>query len=113
MVILANESDVVNLQPDFRELMKLNSRGLIVTAAGDNCDFVSRWFGSQSGVDEDPVTGSAHCQLTPFWADKLSKTKLHARQVSKRGGTLLCSLEGDRVKMSGRAVTYMKGHITL
>ncbi|PLX67863.1 MAG: isomerase [Denitrovibrio sp.] len=111
MAVFANESDIANFKPDFRELLALKSRGLIVTAIGDNCDFVSRWFGPQSGVDEDPVTGSAHCLLTPFWAGKLGKTSLTAKQISERGGKLYCSLDGDRVKIAGKAVTYLEGYI--
>jgi predicted PhzF superfamily epimerase YddE/YHI9 len=84
---------------------------VIVTAPGDISDFVSRFFAPSVGVDEDPVTGSAHCTLIPYWAEQLGKTELYARQVSKRGGELFCKLEGDRVKIAGNAVLYLKGEI--
>ncbi|HBX65202.1 MAG TPA: isomerase, partial [Balneolaceae bacterium] len=86
---------------------------IIVTAPGDEVDFVSRFFAPQAGIDEDPVTGSAHTKTTPYWSRKLKKDKLSARQISKRGGELICEMKGDRVEISGEAVTYMKGEITL
>ncbi len=89
----------------------LGGRGVIVTAKGDQVDFVSRFFAPQSGIDEDPVTGSAHTTLTPLWAQKLGKTKLSAIQVSSRKGYLDCELKGERVEISGRAVTYLQGEI--
>jgi predicted PhzF superfamily epimerase YddE/YHI9 len=82
-----------------------------VTAKGDSSDFVSRFFAPDFGVPEDPVTGSAHCTLIPYWAEKLGKNDLFARQVSARGGELFCELRGDRVKMAGEAVLYLKGEI--
>ena len=86
---------------------------MIVTAPGDEVDFVSRFFGPQVGVDEDPVTGSAHCALVPLWAEKLGKTELTAKQVSKRGGDLHCELKGDRVLLRGQAVTFLRGQIDI
>jgi predicted PhzF superfamily epimerase YddE/YHI9 len=85
----------------------------IATAPGTDCDFVSRFFAPDAGIAEDPVTGSAHCTLVPYWAKRLGKTKLHARQVSRRGGELWCSLEGDRVRMAGHGKAYLKGQITV
>jgi predicted PhzF superfamily epimerase YddE/YHI9 len=86
---------------------------VIVTAPGDEVDFVSRFFGPQVGVDEDPVTGSAHCALVPLWAEKLGKIELSARQVSRRGGDLLCELKGDRVLLRGQALTFLRGRIEI
>lgn len=112
MVVLENEAAVAALQPDFRELARIKVRGVMVTAPGEGTiDFVSRFFGPASGIDEDPVTGSAHTTLTPFWAKKLGKLNLIARQISPRGGTLWLELLGDRVLLSGRAVVYLKGEI--
>jgi predicted PhzF superfamily epimerase YddE/YHI9 len=85
--------------------------GIIVTAPGTDCDFVSRFFAPNCGIPEDPVTGSAHSTLVPFWAEKLGKTTLHAKQLSRRGGELWCRDAGDRVTMSGHCVFYMKGEI--
>jgi PhzF family phenazine biosynthesis protein len=101
-----DESTVQNLQPDFRAILALDCRGLIVTARGTSCDIVSRFFAPKIGIDEDPVTGSAHCALVPYWAPRLGKTRLAARQLSARGGDLQCELRGDRVLMSGHAVLY-------
>ena len=84
-----------------------------MTAPGDEVDFVSRYFTPKSGIPEDPVTGSAHCELTPYWAKRLGKNTLEARQISKRGGALTCRLEGDRVLLWGRAVKYLEGIIEL
>tara|TARA_B100001123_G_C15286112_1_gene1015692 strand:- start:594 stop:1379 length:786 start_codon:yes stop_codon:yes gene_type:complete len=113
LALVDSEHVVKQLAPDFRELACLDSRGLIVTAPGDDCDFVSRGFFPQTGVDEDPVTGSAHCQLTPYWAERLGKTQLVGRQLSARGGEVVCNLEGDRVKLQGCAVTYLEGTIQI
>ena len=109
MVVLPTQRDVEILNPDFKTLAKVKSRGLIVTARGDEADFVSRCFYPQSGIDEDPVTGSAHTITVPYWAEQLGKPKLKAIQLSKRRGYLDCELDGDRVLMSGDAVTYLKG----
>jgi PhzF family phenazine biosynthesis protein len=109
MVVLENEATVRNLMPDFTSLKRVPARGLIVTAKGEQVDFVSRCFFPQSGVDEDPVTGSAHTTLTPFWAERLTKSRLSAQQISARGGELFCKYLGSRVEIGGKAVTYMIG----
>jgi PhzF family phenazine biosynthesis protein len=101
------------LKPDFASLKTLDCLGIIATAQGDGCDFVSRFFAPGAGIDEDPVTGSAHCTLIPFWAQRLSKTRLFARQISQRGGELFCELAGDRVRIGGKAVLYLRGEIVL
>jgi predicted PhzF superfamily epimerase YddE/YHI9 len=86
----------------------------MVTAPGDgDCDFVSRFFAPDAGIAEDPVTGSAHCTLAPYWSARLGKSTLHARQVSARGGELWCTLADDRVKIAGNAVTYLRGQLTV
>ena len=113
MVVLPSQSDIESLSPDFKTLAKVGGRGVIATAKGDNADFVSRCFFPQSGIDEDPVTGSAHTSTVPYWAEQLGKTKLKAIQLSKRRGYLDCELKGDRVLMRGNAVTYMKGEYYL
>ncbi len=117
--VLPDAAAVEALRPDQLKVAALGGRGLIVTAVGVDCDFVSRFFSPQVGVPEDPVTGSAHCALIPYWANQLGKTKLHARQVSVRGGELWCELvpstisdrSGDRVKIAGRTVLYLRGEI--
>lgn len=103
------EEDVAALRPDFAALRSASEHCVIVTAPGDDCDFVSRFFGPQVGIDEDPVTGSAHCALVPYWSKRLGQGKLRARQISARGGELACELRDGRVFMSGRAVTFMRG----
>ncbi len=113
LVVYGSEREVAELQPDFTALARIDGIGIIVTAPGDQCDFVSRFFAPGAGIPEDPVTGSAHCNLIPYWAQKLGKADLHAFQVSQRRGELWCSLQGDRVLMSGKAVTYLKGEIYL
>ncbi len=113
MVVLENEQAVIDVQPDFAALRQLDCRGIIITAKADRCDFVSRFFAPRVGVPEDPVTGSAHCVLIPYWSSVLNKKKLHALQVSKRGGELFCALAGQRVKISGKAALYLEGTITL
>jgi PhzF family phenazine biosynthesis protein len=109
MVVLNSQSEIENLSPDFNLLKTLPSRGTIVTAKGDDADFVSRCFFPQSGIDEDPATGSAHTVMVPYWAKKLGKTRLSAIQLSKRKGYLDCELDGNRVLMSGNAHTYLVG----
>ncbi len=109
MVVLPSQQAVETLQPDFKILAGVKARGVIVTAKGDEADFVSRCFYPQSGIDEDPVTGSAHTIMIPYWAEQLGKTSLKAVQLSSRKGHLQCELKGERVLMSGNAVTYMKG----
>jgi PhzF family phenazine biosynthesis protein len=111
MLVYESEADVLAIKPDFNSLMKIDTHAVIVTAKGDSSDFVSRFFAPEVGVPEDPVTGSAHCTLIPYWAEKLGKNELHARQVSQRGGELFCELRGDRVKIGGDAVLYLKGEI--
>lgn len=111
LLVYENESDVRAIKPNFEALSKIKTHAVIVTAKGDSSDFVSRFFAPEVGVNEDPVTGSAHCTLIPYWAEKLGKNKLFARQVSSRGGELFCELTGDRVRMGGNAVLYMKGEI--
>ncbi|MEP0201950.1 MAG: PhzF family phenazine biosynthesis protein [Halioglobus sp.] len=115
MVVYAFESqaEVAALTPDFRALMNSSEHAVIATAPGDQHDFVSRFFGPQVGIDEDPVTGSAHCCLTRYWAGRLGKSVFSARQISPRGGEVGCELRGDRVVLKGRAVTYMTGTVTL
>ncbi len=111
MAVFQSGGLVANLVPDFRKIEGLPCRGLIVTAPGDDVDFVSRFFAPQSGVPEDPVTGSAHTTLTPYWAGVLNKSKLLARQLSSRTGNLRCRNMGDRVHIGGNAVTYLTGEI--
>jgi PhzF family phenazine biosynthesis protein len=111
MAVYNTEAEVLALRPDFRAISDLDVHAVIVTAPGDTSDFVSRFFAPAVGVDEDPVTGSAHCTLIPYWAGRLGKNKLYARQVSRRGGELFCELFGDRVKIGGNATLYLKGEI--
>ena len=106
-----NESIVKEIQPDFASIKKWPYVGVIVTAKGSDVDFVSRFFGPAVGIDEDPVTGSAHTSLVAFWSKKLKKTKLSARQESKRQGNLLCEINGDRALITGNAQLYLKGEI--
>ena len=113
LVLLKEEAAVKNCQPDFT-LMKKYYDKIIITAPGDEVDFVSRFFAPASGIDEDPVTGSAHSQLIPFWSERLGKNKLHALQLSARGGELWCEqFNEERVLISGECVFYMKGEITV
>ena len=111
LLIFENEHQIQNIEPNIPEIAKINARGIIVSSISENFDFVSRFFGPNCGVNEDPVTGSAHTTLTPFWAEKLGKTKLTAKQISKRGGVLECELKNDRVLISGKCKTYLKGEI--
>ena len=113
MVILDSEDEVLSASPDSRKLTELGNQGLIVTAPGSDCDFVSRYFAPGAGIDEDPVTGSIHSVLMPYWAEELGKTKLHARQLSARGGELRCELRGQRVAIAGQAAFYMEGSVRL
>jgi PhzF family phenazine biosynthesis protein len=113
LALFASEAEVRRLQPDFAQLKTLDCLGIIVTAPGTDADFVSRFFAPGAGVDEDPVTGSAHCTLIPFWSQRLGKTDLFARQVSARGGELFCELVGERVRIGGRAVHYLRGEIQI
>jgi PhzF family phenazine biosynthesis protein len=112
-VLFSDEEVIRRLSPDMTKLKRLDLRGITVTARGQNADFVSRFFAPKLGIDEDPVTGSAHCSLTPYWAKELKKKELHALQISRRGGELYCRDRGERVTIAGRAVEYMKGVITI
>jgi PhzF family phenazine biosynthesis protein len=111
LLVFKSESEVQEASPNMNELLKIDCRGIIITALGLKADFVSRFFAPQSGVNEDPVTGSAHTTLTPFWSNKLNKKKLVAHQISKRGGVLFLEDCGDRVLISGEAVLYLQGNI--
>lgn len=115
LIEVASESIVRNLSPDHRALKSLAVRGIMVTAQGDSSefDFVSRFFAPGSGIEEDPVTGSAHCALTPFWSPKLGKTEMVAYQASPRGGVVRVSLQGDRVHLTGKAVTVLRGEVLI
>jgi predicted PhzF superfamily epimerase YddE/YHI9 len=113
VLVYATEAEVQALSPDMFALTKLDHFGFIATAPGTKSDFVSRFFAPSKGVPEDPVTGSAHSTLIPYWAGKLGKTDLLARQISKRTGELYCKLRGDRVKISGYAAPYLRGTITV
>jgi predicted PhzF superfamily epimerase YddE/YHI9 len=109
MFVFGDEEQILNLSPDLRAIEKLPVRGVIATATGSQVDFVSRFFAPQSGIDEDPVTGSAHTTLIPYWAKRLGKDDLAAIQLSKRRGLLACKNLGERVLISGKAKTYMVG----
>lgn len=111
MVVVDNETQLREMNPDILILSTIPARGIIVTAPGDEVDFVSRFFAPQSGIDEDPVTGSAHTTLIPYWADRLNKNVMTARQVSPRGGYLRCELAGDRTLISGQVRLYLTGEI--
>lgn len=113
MAVLASEQAVRECRPDRAALAKLPWPGLIVTARGDAHDFVSRYFAPAIGIDEDPVTGSTHCCLTPYWARQLNKPQLSAYQCSARGGTLFCRQEGERVKIGGHARLIASGRLHL
>ncbi len=111
MMLLRSQEEVRSLEPDMHKVAQLPYDEVIITARGDDCDFVSRMFAPRIGIPEDPVTGAIHCSLIPYWAGELGKDKMFARQVSKRGGELFCELAGDRVRIGGQAVLYMKGEI--
>ncbi len=111
MAVFDSEAEIAALAPDMAKLMALDTRGVIATAPGEACDFVSRYFAPRAGIPEDPVTGSAHCITTPYWAQRLGKNKLSARQISARGGALEVELSGERVLISGRVSPYMEGRI--
>ena len=113
LALLDSEETISFLSPDMDILSKVPSRGVIVSAPGHKYDFVSRFFAPQEGIPEDPVTGSAHTTLIPYWSKKLGKHQLHARQISKRGGELMCKDLDERVEIGGRAVTYLIGEISL
>jgi PhzF family phenazine biosynthesis protein len=114
LAIFKEESTIKNMIPDFDKLKQIRDvLGIIVTAPGEKSDFVSRFFAPNAGISEDPVTGSSHCTLIPYWADRLKKNQLHAFQLSKRGGELFCENVGDRVRISGNAALYAKGELYL
>ena len=110
-VIYSSEEEIVSIEPDFKLLSELDLHAVIITAPGRDVDFVSRFFAPKFGIPEDPVTGSAHCTLIPYWADRLNKKRLKARQLSRRGGELFCEDLGKRVKISGYAMNYLEGII--
>ncbi len=110
-LVYETEQEIADIAPNFSRLLEIDAHGFIVTARGETSDFVSRFFAPEVGVFEDPVTGSAHCNLIPYWAKKLGKTEMFARQISERGGELFCELKGDRVKIGGHATLYLKGEI--
>lgn len=110
-IVLPDQTAVARLAPDFQRMVKFDTESVIVTAPGNDRDFVSRNFAPGSGIDEDPVTGSSHCTLAPYWADRLGKTSLTARQISTRGGDLWCTVEENRVKIAGNAVICLQGQI--
>jgi predicted PhzF superfamily epimerase YddE/YHI9 len=113
--VLRDETAVRDVTPDFASLSGLPVRGVVVTAPGDDdgVDFVSRWFGARAGVAEDPVTGSAHSQLASYWAQRLGRARLTARQLSARGGTVTCEVHGDRVRLGGTYRRYLDGTVTV
>jgi predicted PhzF superfamily epimerase YddE/YHI9 len=113
LLVYRTADEVAGLAPDYSLLVTVRPGRIIVTAPGGDCDFVSRFFAPDAGIPEDPVTGSSHCTLMPYWAARLGKTKLHARQLSRRGGELWCELGNGRVKMAGRAIPYLRGRITV
>ncbi len=113
LALFESEEDILSIEPDFVLLSQLDCLGIMITARGSHSDFVSRFFAPAAGVNEDPVTGSAHTTLIPFWSERLHKKNLHAFQLSERRGELFCEDCGDRVKISGRAVTYMTGEIDI
>ncbi len=113
VLVYHTQKEVADLKPDFAWLNRLDTLGIIATAPGDDCDFVSRFFVPNSVIGEDPVTGSAHATLIPFWAKELGKTNMIAKQISERGGILYCEDKGDRVTISGESVLYLKGEYYL
>jgi len=113
LAVFRREEELKALSPDLAKLAALDCLGVIATAPGKSVDFVSRYFAPKVGIDEDPVTGSAHCTLAPYWSKRLGKPRLRAEQLSARGGRLWCEIDGDRVKIAGHAVTYMRGQIEI
>lgn len=112
MAVLKDEAAVRAVVPDLEYIKNMDGYGLLVTAPGTDTDCVCRYFGPQAGVDEDPVTGSAHCTLVPYWADRLGKNDIHSRQISARSGDVYCKLNGDRVEMAGRGKLVIEGNFT-
>ena len=113
LLLFESQEMIQNMMPNFHLLKQTDARGVIVTAAGKEVDFVSRFYAPGVGIDEDPVTGSAHTLLVPFWAARLHKTEMNAQQLSGRGGQLWCTLADDRVLIAGKAVTYLRGEIEI
>jgi len=113
IVVFGNEDEVASVQPDFDVLSKLDLRGVAITAKSNKYNFVVRFFAPKYGINEDPVTGSAYTQLIPYWSNTIGITKLHAKQVSSRGGEVFCELVGNRVSVAGKAVTYLAGEIEI
>ncbi len=113
LCLFRSQTDIERMRPDLHALAKIRARGVMATARGLRADFVSRFFGPRVGVPEDPVTGSAHTTLAVFWAPRLGKTVMEAAQLSRRGGRLRCTLEGGRVKIAGKARTYLVGELEL
>jgi predicted PhzF superfamily epimerase YddE/YHI9 len=111
--VYEREQDVRGVRPDFRLLETLHPAGVAITALGEDADFVSRYFAPSYGIPEDPVTGSTHCSLAPYWAERLGKTSLHARQVSERGGEVWCEVKGERVILRGNAVLTLRGELLI
>ena len=111
--IYSNESEVRQIRPNLRLLEKLHPAGVCVTAPGISCDFVSRYFAPSYGIPEDPVTGSTHCSLAPYWSKLLGRTNLFARQVSERGGEIWCEIKGERVILKGNAVLTLRGELCI
>jgi PhzF family phenazine biosynthesis protein len=113
LAVFEGEEEIAAIKPQFETIAQLGGRGVIVTAPGSTSDFVSRFFAPAAGIAEDPVTGSTHCALIPYWSKRLSKRELHARQISKRGGELFCEDRGERVGIGGNAVTYLEGTLSV
>ena len=113
VAVFDNEEDIKNISPNMEKLKKLDYPSVIITAHGEKVDFVSRNFAPKLGIPEDPVTGSAHCELIPYWSKKLKKKELLARQISERGGELYCTDNDERVKIGGKAVTFLRGEIEI
>ncbi|MCG8668683.1 MAG: PhzF family phenazine biosynthesis protein, partial [Pseudomonadales bacterium] len=111
LLIIKDQTVLRALKPDFQAIEKLETFAIIASAPGDDCDFVSRFFAPGAGIPEDPVTGSAHCTLIPYWSNRLDKQELHARQLSSRGGELFCENKGERVIIGGYCYEYLRGKI--
>jgi predicted PhzF superfamily epimerase YddE/YHI9 len=109
--VLKHAKDVSAQTPDLGILAQLDGQGVVVTAPGEDCDFVSRYFAPKAGIPEDPATGSTHCSLIPYWSQRLGKKVLHARQLSKRGGEFFCEDRDERVRIGGNTVTYVEGRL--
>jgi PhzF family phenazine biosynthesis protein len=113
LAVFGSQREVADIKPDMHRIAALDVQGVVVTAPGDDCDFVSRYFAPAAGIPEDSVTGSTHCTLIPYWSKRLGRRDLFARQISARGGELFCGDRGDRVSIGGEAVTYVEGNIHL